>query len=220
MLDLLRRRFVALHGEIRAAAAFAVRTEGREVGVELTRDRVFARALLLGAPREPLARAGEEAGDVPRWLASAPPPLRVERRVLRAEAQALPIGMGSRVIAAGGPSAASIFCLARFPDPTDRATEWVVVSGPGAPGAATGSALAGLAPFADGRIVPIDPGPAPRWDLDGVELRFHEPRTPEVVKRSPLVLCVGPERAPELGFEGELLLARRAAHTAEIALGR
>jgi hypothetical protein len=220
LLDLFRRRFAALHGEIRSAGEFAVRTEGREVGVELARDRVFARALLLGAPREPLARASEEAGDVPRWLSSAPPPQRVERRVLRAEAQALPIGMGSRLIAAGGSGDCGIFGLARCPDPTDRTTEWVVISGPGAAQATAGSALGGLAPFAEGRIVPIDPGPSPRWDLDSVELRFPEPRIPEVVKRSPLVLCVGPERAPELGFEGELLLARRAAHTAEAALGR
>ncbi len=218
LLDLFRRRFVALHGEIRSAAGFGVRTEGREVGVELARDRIFARALLLGAPREPLARAAEEAGGVPRWLSSAPPPSRVERRVLRAEAHALPIGMGSRVVVAAG--VARIFSLARFPDPSDKATEWVVVSGPGAPEAATGSALGGLAPFAEGRIVAIDPGPSPRWDLDAVELRFPEPRAPEVVKRSPLVLCVGAERAPELGFEGELLLARRAAHTAAVALGR
>jgi hypothetical protein len=219
LLDLFRRRFTSLHGEVRAAGAFGIRTEGREVGVELARDRIFARALLLGAPREPLARAAEEGGSVPRWLAAAPPPQRIERRVLRAEAHALPIGMGSRVIVAresGGPGP---FSLARFPDPGDKATEWVVVSGPAA-ATATEAGLGGLAPFSEGRIVAIDPGPSPRWDIDGVELHFPEARVPEVLKRSPLVLCVGPERAPELGFEGELLLARRTAHTALAALGR
>jgi hypothetical protein len=219
LLDLFRRRFVDLHGEVRSAAALGVRTEGREVGVELARDRIFARALLLGAPREPLARVAEEAGDVPRWLSAAPPPQRLDRRVLRAEAQALPIGMGSRVIAVpNGP--ATVWSLARFLDPTDAATEWVVASGPGAPQVAAGEGLGGLAPFAEGRIVAIDPGPEPRWDLDGVALRFPEARAPEVVKRGPLVLCVGPERAPELGFEGELLLGRRAALLAAAALGR
>jgi hypothetical protein len=84
-----------------------------------------------------------------------------------------------------------------------------VVSGPGAREA--GTDLGALAPFSEGRIARVEPEPGPAWDLDGVELDFAEPRAPGTLRRQPNVVLVGPERAPELGLDGELLLARRTA---------
>jgi hypothetical protein len=205
--DLLRRRFLALHGEIRSARALGLRSERRALGVELRRETIFARALVLGVPRQPLAKAVAASGEVPTWL-SGPEPAPRPRVLLRADDRALPIGMGARL--ASAPSASGPgFSVARFADPSESRTEWLVVSGPGAREA--GTDLGGLAPFSDGRIARVEPEPGPVWDLDGVELEFAEPRAPATLRRQPNVVLVGPERAPELGLDGELLLARRTA---------
>ncbi len=207
IIDLLRRRFLALHGEIRSTPLPALRTERRAVGIELRRETIFARTLVVGVPRHSLAGAARAAGEVPAWL-DGPAPGRRSRVLLRADARALPIGMAARVAsAASGPGGA--FSVARFADPSEPRTEWLVVSGPGAREA--GTDLGGLAPFSDGRISKVDPDPDPTWDLDAVDLDFAAPRAPETLRRQPHVVLVGPERAPELGLEGELSLARRTA---------
>lgn len=207
LIDLLRRRFLALHGEIRSASGLGLRGERRALGVELRRETIFARALVLGVPRQPLAAVAAAAGEVPAWL-NGPPPAPRPRVLLRADDRALPIGMGARLASAPSPAGGS-FSVARFADPTESRTEWLVVSGRGARDA--GTDLGGLAPFAEGRIVKVEPEPGPAWDLDGVELEFSEPHAPGTLRRQPNVVLVGPERAPELGLDGELLLARRSA---------
>ncbi len=207
LVDLLRRRFLALHGEIRSTHALGLRAERRAIGVELRRETIFARALVLGVAREPLAQVAAAAGEVPGWLRGPAPGTR-PRILLRADERALPVGMGARV--ASAPSrVGDAFSVSRFADPGEPRTEWLVVSGPGAH--AAGTDLGGLAPFAEGRIVRVEPEPTPGWDLDGVDLAFPEPRAPGTLRRVPQVALVGPERAPELGLDGELLLARRTA---------
>lgn len=215
-LDLFRRRFLSLHGELRAAERFALVAEGNEVGIELARERIFARAMVIGVPRAPLVRAIEELAPAPRWLTGATPPLPAPRQVLRAETEALPVGMGGRVICA---EAGTPWALTRSPDPSDSRIEWLVVSNP--PGSEPAEArVAAIAPFSESRIVPIDSGPEPRWDLDGVDLRFPEPRASSALKRRPAIVAVGPELAPDLGIEGELMLARYGARRVAKALGK
>jgi hypothetical protein len=71
--------------------------------------------------------------------------------------------------------------------------------------------LGDLNPFPDDGLVPIDLGPAPRWDRDTADHRFLTARNESVLRTKPPVYAVGAELAPGLGFEGELLLARQAA---------
>ena len=214
-LDLFRRRFLASHGEVRGAERFGFAIDRAEVGIELPRERIFARALVIGVPRAPLARVVGEVGSCPRWLAG-PAPRPVARRMLRAESDALPVGMGTRVICADTPPGSPPWSLCRAVDPDDARIEWLVVSGscsdPEAP-------LGSIAPFSEGRIVPVDVGPAPTWDLDSTDLRFPEPRAPSGLRRRPIVVAVGPEIAPDLGFEGEVLGARQTALRLAQALG-
>lgn len=215
-LDLFRRRFLALHGEVRAAEHFGFAVDRREIGIELPRERIFAKAMVIGVPRAPLARVAARVGSCPRWLGGCPSPLAVPRWMVRAERDALPVGMATRVICADGAPDTAPWTLCHAADPDDARIEWGVVS---ASGSDPTAALGTIAPFSEGRIVPVDVGPQPVWDLDGSDLRFREPRAPSGLRRRPLVVTVGPEIAPELGFEGEVLGARRTALMVADALG-
>ncbi len=214
-LDLFRHRFLASHGELRGAERFGFAVDRTDVGIELPRERIFARALVIGVPRAPLARVAGEVGSCPRWLAG-PAPRPAPRRMFRAESDTLPVGMGTRVICADTPPGTPPWSLCRALDPDDARIEWLVVSGacsdPEAP-------LASIAPFSEGRFVPVDVGPAPAWDLDATDLRFPELRAPSSLRRRPIVVAVGPEIAPDLGFEGEILGARQTALRVVQALG-
>ncbi len=53
--------------------------------------------------------------------------------------------------------------------------------------------------------------PEPRWDLDSGELRFPLAESPNALRHRLPVAMVGPELAPGLGVEGEVLQARRVA---------
>ncbi len=214
-LDLFRRRFLASHGEVREAERFGFAVDRSEVGIELPRERIFARALVIGVPRAPLARVAGEVGSCPRWL-DGPAPRPAARRMLRAESDVLPVGMGTRVICADTPRGTPPWSLCRALDPDDARIEWLVVSGASSDPEAL---LASIAPFSEGRIVPVDVGPAPAWDLDATDLRFPELRAPGSLRRRPIVVAVGPEIAPDLGFEGEILGARQTALRLVRALG-
>jgi len=209
-LDLFRRRFLTLHGEIRAAGDFALVSERGELGVELARGRLFARGVVLAAPLELLRRTSAAAGETPRWLSPRTPPVDMPLRLFRAEKDALPVGLAARAVVAPGPPE-NLHWLARYADPVQEGVEWLLVGGPGATALPLDQPLGELNPFPDDGLVPIDLGPAPRWDRDAADHRFLAARSESALRSKPPVYAVGAELAPGLGFEGELLLARQAA---------
>lgn len=209
-LDLFRRRFLTLHGEIKAAGEFALVSEHGELGIELPRGQLFARGVVLAAPIELVRRVSTAAGTTPRWLAPRTPPVDVPLRLFRAEKDSLPVGLAARaVVAPGDPDA--LHWLARYADPVQEGVEWLLVAGPGATRLPLDQPLGELNPFPDDGLVPVDLGPAPRWDRDTADHRFLAARTESALRTKPPVYAVGAELAPGLGFEGELLLARQAA---------
>jgi hypothetical protein len=209
-LDLFRRRLLALHGEIRSTAEFALVSERGDLGLELPRGRVFARALVLAAPLELIRRICVETGSAPRWLAARTPPVDMTSRLFRAEPDSLPVGLAARAVVAPGPPEA-LHWLARYPDPMQKGVEWVLIGGPGAARLPVELPLGDLSPFPGGGISAVELGAAPRWDRDSADHRFLTPRSGGSLRGKPPVISVGAELAPGLGFEGELLLARRAA---------
>jgi len=209
-LDLFRHRFRTLHGEIRSVGAFALVDDHGEVGVELPRGEVFARGLVIAAPHEPLRRFVQESGPVPRWLRPGTASTPLPSRLFRADSDSIPVGMATRVVVAGG-SREELRCISRHPDSAAEGVEWLVISGPGAAKIEDENPLGELAPFPDGGIVAVDTGPSPRWDLDAQDLAFTSPERPPLTRNRPPIVSVGPGAAPELGFEGEILQARRMA---------
>jgi hypothetical protein len=218
-LDIFRRRLLSRHGEIRPVGEFGISSDGNEVSVHVGRHRLFARACVVGAPRELLRRFVEETRPAPRWLRGADAPDEMPVCLLRAERPALPVGMESRLIVAEGSGPEDVYWLARTPDPDDAGTDWIVLRGPGAFGRQWQPPLISIAPFSEGRILPVDPGPQPRWDRDGADLRFPARRQPIWLKRRPPIVAVGPEVAPDLGFEGEVLMANQVARRLIARLG-
>jgi hypothetical protein len=209
-LDLFRRRLLALHGEIRSTAEFALVSERGELGLELPRGRLFARAVVLAAPLELIRRMGAQTGSVPRWLPPRTPPVDVPVRLFRAEPDSLPVGLAARAVIAPGPPGA-LHWLARHADPVHTGVEWVLVCGPGVALLSLDRPLGDLSPFPGGGITPVDLGATPRWDRDAADHRFLSPRSDGNLRSKPPVVVVGAELAPGLGFEGELLLARQTA---------
>jgi hypothetical protein len=209
-LDLFRHRFHTLHGEIRTAGAFALVGSQGEVGVELPRGEVFARGLVIAAPHEPLRRFVQESGPVPRWLRSGVASVPLVSRLFRANTSSLPVGMATRVVVGSG-APEELLCISRHPDPAAEGVEWLLISGPGAAKLDDQNPLGELAPFPGTGIVPVDTGPSPRWDLDAQDLSFAGPDRHPLTRNRPPIVSVGPGSAPELGFEGEILQARRMA---------
>jgi hypothetical protein len=207
--DLFRRRLMDLHGEIRPVSEFLMASDGKEIGVELPRSRLFAGALLIAAPLEPLRRFLEEQGGAPNWLRESSAPVEAPLRLFRVERDALPIGMHSRVVV-GAEQPEDAYWLACHPDPKEERIQWLCAGGPGAAGLAADHPLGHLAPFA-GEAVPIDPGPAPRWDLDPDSMLLTQSGTQALRRAKAPVLSVGPEATAGTGLEGEVLLARAVA---------
>jgi len=209
-LDLFRRRLLALHGEIRSTAGFALVSDRGDLGLELPRGRLFARAVVLAAPLELIRREAANAGSAPRWLSARTPPVDMTARLFRAEPDSLPVGLAARAVIAPGPIEA-LHWLARYADPVQKGVEWVLVGGPGASALPAEQPLGDLSPFPGGGLTPVELGTAPRWDRDAADHRFLGPRSDGSLRGKPPVVAVGAELAPGLGFEGELLLARNAA---------
>jgi pyridine nucleotide-disulfide oxidoreductase len=209
-LDLFRRRFLTLHGEIKTTGDFALVNERGELGIELPRGRLFARGAILAAPIELLRRVSTSAGTTPRWLAPRTPPVDMPLRLFRADPDALPVGLASRAVVVPG-AVEAMHWVSRYADPVQEGVEWLLVAGPGATALPLDQPLGALNPFPDGGLVPIDLGPSPRWDRDASDHRFLTPRSESLLRTKPPVFAVGAEIAPGLGFEGELLLARQAA---------
>jgi len=202
-LDLLRRRIVEFHSEIQPAGSLRLVRERSAIGFDLARGRRLAGALVIAVPLRPLASALE--ASAPRWLRRGLPPVEVPIRLLRADHSAIPVGMARRGIDATG---AGVRWWTRSADPNDSRIEWILVGGPGVRELSPEAPLGRLAPFASGRFETLDPGPLPKWDLDA----FHfDAGAPALLQRRPPVYAVGPQRAPEFGFEGEILLARATA---------
>ena len=217
VVDLLRQRLLAFHGEIRPVGPFCLVGQRREVGIEVGRERIFARALVLAAPASLFLEALPPSRVVPGWLTDPPGIARVPTRLLRVDRRALSSGMGMRVIDASDPSGTR--WILRSPDPTDERIDWAVVRGPAL--AAPGSDPFGdLAPFGADRIAPGEPGPSAQWDVASPELRVLGAGWRPLRSRSPLVISVGPDVGPGLGVEGELLFARRVGLWLAEMLGR
>jgi hypothetical protein len=204
-LDLFRRRIVELHGEIRPASGLELIRERGAIGFELPRGRVMARALVIGAPLASLGRVLDRSA--PRWLRKGEPAEPIPARLLRAERSALPVGMARRGIDATGQQ---LRWWTRSAEPSDPRVEWIVLAGDGLSELSDEAPLGELVPFAADKIEPVDAGPMPTWDLDPPAIRVRA-RAAAVLQRRPPVCVVGPERAPELGIEGEILLARATA---------
>jgi hypothetical protein len=209
-LDLFRRRFLSLHGEIWPVEEFGLVNDRNQVGLELPRTRCFARGLVIAVPRNPLRRFLETTGTPPRWLRRGMPVAETPARLFRTERSSLPVGLGTRVILADT-TPGQIHWLSFNPDPVHEGVEWLVVSGPGAARISPERALGDLAPFSNAGIVSVDPGTEPRWDLDTSELRFPAPEPPTPIRHRAPVALVGAEAGPGLGPEGEILQARRVA---------
>jgi hypothetical protein len=208
-VDLLRKRVLALHGEIRAISEFQIGNERGEVVLETARGRITSRALVIAAPRELVARAIEtHGGTAPRWLRGAPPPVELPVRLFRAERDQLPVGLGRRAIVADAQGHVAHW-LARHSDPHDSRIDWLVAAGPDAGSLASDNPLGSLNPFPGDGLVAVDPGPKPAWDRDGSDLRFVAPRLPGQLRSR--VIAVGAEIEPGLGLLGEVLRAREAA---------
>jgi hypothetical protein len=209
--DLLRRRLGALHGEIRSLGAFEIVQDRHEIGLETPRGRVLARALVIAAPRELVARAIEQAGSTaPRWLRGAPPPAELPVRLFRAEREQVPVGLSARAVIARADGNVR-YWLSRHADPDDARIEWLVAAGPEADLLPPENPLVDVNPFPGDGVVAVDPGPAAGWDRDASDLRFPTPRLESWLRPRPPVIAVGPEIEPGLGFEGEVLRAREAA---------
>jgi hypothetical protein len=161
--------------------------------------------MVIGAPLAAFGRHLERSA--PRWLHRGEPGEPIPVRLLRAERTALPVGMGRRGIDATGPR---LRWWTRSADPGDPRIEWLVIVGDGVADLSEEAPVGELVPFAAGKLTAVDPGPPPRWDLDPPSVRVAAP-APAVLQRRPPVHVVGRERAPELGIEGEILLARASA---------
>jgi hypothetical protein len=207
VLDLLRRRFTAFHGEIRATPSVALTSSRKELRVQVGREHFNPRALVLAAPGSLIREAMPRGQAVPKWLRNAPPAFPLPTRLVRAERKALSSGMGARVVDATEPG--QVRWVARSIDPADDSVEWIVVRGPTISAVPEENPIGPLAPFAGDRLLPAEPGPPVWWDLSGAEVRIGGRGLKALRSRRPLVLTVGPDLAPSLGSEGELLAARR-----------
>jgi len=209
-LDLFRRRLHALHGEIREVDGFALISDKHDVGVDLPRGQIYARAMVIAVPREPLRRFAQQAGPVPRWLRPGIAPVRFSQRLFRAEPGDIPEGMASRVILAGDAPSGSVQ-IARHNDPASDRIRWIVFGGPGASELDDANPFGELAPFPSEGLVAIETGPEPEWDIDSNCAGFPESEPAVLSRARPLLAQVGGEAAPGLGLEGEILQARSAA---------
>jgi hypothetical protein len=239
LLSLLRRRFQALHGEIRLLPGrFELVSVGELAGVApaLSDDVWFGRALVLNAPLGPLANWLAASGTpAPDFLPPAPP-LRHRGWVdLKIAREALPEGMARRVIRVGDPAqpleGANLLRIALFPERQERDVH--AIASFTLPAAAiedaalereVGEAVLELMPFARDRVRRVAPLPRPHWDDD---LALEDPAPGagwpgEVDLRllsRPPVYRLPREQVGVLGVEGDCLLGWRAGEAILAELG-
>jgi hypothetical protein len=207
VLPVLRERLASFHAEIRGAGSLSLVGQRGEVQVEAGRERIVARALVLAAPGRLLRVAVPPGEPQPRWLREAPPAFPIPTWLVRAERKALSSGMGARLVDASQPGRTR--WITRIRDPKDHTVDWLVIRAPSLEAVPETHPLRSIAPFSEGRLTPVDCGPAVSWDLGGAEVRIAGSGWKALRSRSPLVLSVGPDVVPALGTEGALLSARR-----------
>ena len=229
LIGLLRRRFHALHGEIRLLPGrFELVSVGEMAGVApaMSDEVWFGRALVLNAPLGPLAAWLEASGGAPDFLPT-PPVLRHRGwTALKVARDALPEGMARRVIRVRDPRAplegANLVRIGTFPEKAGREVQVVAsyVMPPGEAAAVQAEAevtesLLELMPFARERARRAAATPRPRWDDD---LAIEDPAPgagwpSEVELRllsKPPVYRLPREEVGVLGVEGDFLLGWRA----------
>jgi hypothetical protein len=232
LLALLRRRFQALHGEIRLLSGrFELVSVGDLAGVApaLSDDVWFGRALVLNAPLGPLGAWLAASGDAPDFLPSAPPLRRRGWVALRVPADALPEGMARRVILVHDPAqaleGANLVRVAVFPE--RHARDVAVVASFLLPNGVeqdeelereVAESVLELMPFARDRVRRLASAPRPRWDD---ELALEDPAPGagwpgeadlRVLSRPP-VFRLPREATGVLGMEGDCLLGWRAGES-------
>jgi hypothetical protein len=207
VLKLLRERLTSFHGEIRSVPSLTLAGPRGEVRIEVGRERLVARAVVLAAPGRLLQAAVPPGERSPRWLRESPPAFAVPTWLVRVERKALSSGMGMRLVDASQPGRTR--WIARTPDAENGELDWLVIRAPSLDAVPDSNPLGALGPFSEGRLALVDVGPGLTWDLGGAEVRVAGAGWKALRSRSPLVLSVGPDVAPALGAEGELLTARR-----------
>jgi hypothetical protein len=248
LLGLLRRRFQALHGEIRLLPGrFELVSVDELAGVApaMSDDVWFGRALVLNAPLGPLtdwltrpaSPAKPKAAPVaaPDFL---PPPATLRRRGwvdLKIAREALPEGMARRVIRVGDPAqpldGANLIRIALFPERQGREAHAIATFAlpedaleHGELEQQVAESVLELMPFARDRVRRVAPLPRPHWDDD---LALEDPGPGSgwpgdidlrLVAR-PLVYRLPREQAGVLGVEGDCLLGWRAGEAILSELG-
>jgi hypothetical protein len=229
LIGLLRRRFHALHGEIRLLPGrFELVSVGELAGVApaMSDEVWFGRALVLNAPLGPLAAWLEASGGAPDFLPT-PPVLRHRGwTALKVPRDAVPEGMARRVIhvrdARAPLEAANLVRIGIFPEKAGREVQVVAsyLMPPGEDEAVQAQAevtesLLELMPFARARARRVAPMARPHWDD---ELALEDPAPgagwpSEVELRllaKPPVYRLPREEVGVLGVEGDCLLGWRA----------
>lgn len=229
LIGLLRRRFHALHGEIRLLPGrFELVSVGDLAGIApaMSDEVWFGRALVLNAPLGPLADWLETSGGVPDFLPERQTLRRRGWAALRMPRDAVPEGMARRFLRVGDPSqpleGANLVRVGVGPEKSGRDVQvvatYLLPEGPCDEAALeieVAEALLELMPFARTSARRAVAGARPRWDDD---LALEDPRPgggwpSEVdlrVLSKPPVYRLPREEVGVLGFEGDCLLGWRA----------
>jgi hypothetical protein len=229
LVGLLRRRFHALHGEIRLLPGrFELVSIGDLAGVApaMSDEVWFGRALMLNAPLGPLTNWLEASGGSPDFL---PARTKLRRRAwaaLRMPRDAVPEGMASRVLRVGDPRAplegANLVRVHVVPEKSGRDVQVVASyllpeepSDEAALETEVVESLLTLMPFARDGARRAVASARPRWD-DELAVEDPAPGTgwpSEVDLRllsKPPVYRLAREQIGVLGVEGDCLLGWRA----------
>ncbi len=232
--ELLRGRVRSVHGEFRSVSRrFELVEVSSAPGIVLERPEEvwLGRALVINAPRHDLGLATADSSGAVSPLLDVPPPSRGRVALhLRVHRDALPEGMGRRVLVGsqatgGAPIAVQAFPLARGETACEVVASTVAAAEPEALRQAADrieQTVRALMPFSEGRMGRVR-FPAPTWDHD---LALADPPRgrgwpAEVDLRlssRPPVFHLPREEVAALGVEGELLLGWRAGDHIRAAL--
>jgi hypothetical protein len=229
LVGLLRRRFHALHGEIRLLPGrFELVSIGDLAGIApaMSDEVWFGRALMLNAPLGPLTDWLDAAGGAPDFLPSRRPLARRGWAALRMPHECVPEGMARRVLRVGDPArpleGANLVRIAVVPEKSGRDVQVIatyrIPAGDideAALEGEVGESLLELMPFARDAARRAAASPRPHWDDD---LALEDPAPgagwpSEVDLRllaKPPVYRLPREQVGVLGVEGDCLLGWRA----------
>lgn len=223
--EILERRFLTLHGEVRPLPErFELVEVEHQPGIALpgSSEIWLGRALVLNAPRTSLAdwlRAHD--AEVPGFLGKSTAWRRRHAVRLRADRDIIPEGMARRVIrilpAPAGAGEARVLSLARIPAAEGEVEHLVATSvlpeGEDPTGAETWmeQAVRELMPFSEDRLRRVPEGQLPGWDdpdlLEEPATGSGWPGQSELrLSARPPVYRLAREELGALGVEGEVLL--------------